>query len=394
MNSMWRRIFVVWGKEVIDNARDRRSLLIALIYPLLGPLLLGMMISAVGKVTVGGARQAMTLPVVGLEHGRELVDWLTERGIKVVPAPEDVKKAVQNGDVEVAIIIPENFEALFAADKTAKIAIVINSSRLTGLIRVNRVAALLSGFNNEVWGKRIAARGVEFRTLQPIAIDNINVTTGAHIADIFLFMVPPLFIFNLFMGGAYLAIDTTSGERERGSLEPLLINPIKRSQLVLGKFLAALFYTGIAVIVQLLAMKLAFQVNAGPGSNFTHTLSLATVFLVMGITLPLMMAAVALQFIIATMTRSFKEAQTYLGLLPLLPAIPGMVLVFAPVKAHALMMLIPTFSQTLLLGQILRGETLSFVHVALSMGATLALAAVLIIGAIRLYEREELIFGS
>ncbi|NQV98581.1 MAG: ABC transporter permease [Rhodospirillales bacterium] len=391
---MWQRVLIVFKKEVMDNARDRRSLLIALIYPLLGPLIMGLMIVAVGKATVSGGGQAMSLAVKGIENGPMLVDWLAQKGVEVVPAPADVEAAVKDGSVEVVLVIPAGFTTEMAAETTTRLTIVVNTSRLSGFVSVNRVASLLGVFNNEIWGQRIASRGVAFRALQPIEIDNINVTSGAQIADILLFMVPPLFIFNLFMGGVYLAIDTTSGERERGSLEPLLINPIERSALVFGKFLAALLYTGIAVVVQLLALKFAFHMAGGEGSNFTYTLGMRTILGIILVMLPLMMAAVAVQFIIATITRSFKEAQTYLGLLPLIPAIPGMVLVFAPVQANTWMMTIPTFSQTLLLGQILRGDTLVAAHVAISLLATLAFACALIAIAVRLYEREELIFGG
>jgi len=390
---MWRRLMIVFSKEVTDNARDRRSLLIALIYPLLGPLLLGVMLSAVGKVTVGDSPQALTLNVEGMANGAVLVDWLSAQGVKVVEAPRNVKEAVTRGDIEVALIIPPEFKDLSDAEKTAPVTMVINSSRLSELVTINRVVTLLGAFNTEIWGQRLAARGVDFRSLQPLAIDNINVTSGGHIADFLLFLVPPLFVFNLFMGGAYFAIDTTSGERERGSLEPLLINPIERGALVAGKFLAALFYTGIAVVVQLLAFKTAFYVVDG-GADFSATLSVSNMVLIMIITLPLMIAAVSVQFIIATITSSFKEAQTYLGLLPLLPAIPGMVLVFSSVKINAWMMLVPAYSQTLLFGQILRGESVTTAYVGVSTASTLAVAVVLFLVTIRLYEREELIFGS
>jgi len=107
-----------------------------------------------------------------------------------------------------------------------------------------------------------------------------------------------------------------------------------------------------------------------------------------------MLVAVAVQFLIATMTRSFKEAQTYLGLLPLVPALPGMVLVFAPVKAHVWMMAIPAFSQTLLLGEVMRGEALDLIHLGISVVSTTLCAAAIVYIVARLYEREELVFGG
>ena len=390
--TTWRSIIVVFAKEVKDNARDRRSLLVALIYPLLGPVLLGLMISMVTKVTVAGRDARIDLLVLGGERAPDLIAYLEGRGVRVRDAIDDPLEAVSRGEVETALVISEDFSANFQAQRTASIKVVANSSRLPGLIALNLMAALLGDYNQRVWGQRIAERGVDFRKLQPLAIENVNVTSGAHITDIFLFMVPPLFIFNLFMGGVYLALDTTSGERERGSLEPLLINPVERWGLMLGKFLAALLYTAAAVAVQLIAFKAVFDWVGGAG--FAQSLGAPVVLGILLVSLPLMMVAVGVQFIIAIATRSFKEAQTYLGLLPLVPAIPGMILVFAPVQAHDWMMAVPIFSQTLLLGQILRDESVAAVNVLVSMGFTTAAALVLLALAARLYEREKLIFGD
>lgn len=391
---MWRRMFVVFAKEAVDNSRDRRSLLVALIYPLLGPVILGLLIAAVVEVVSADQARDMTLAVKNAEGAPALIRFLEQRGVRVAPAPADPESAVREGKVETVVVIPEGYAARFQAEQTAEVAVVVNSSRLSGLIALNHTAALLSEFNREVWGARIASRGIDFQVLRPLDIKSVDVAAGTHIAEILLFMVPPLFIFNLFMGGVYLAIDTTSGERERGSLEPLLINPVERWALMLGKYLAALFFTGAAVAVQLLAFKVAFESVGGGTLAFAEVLSIAAIAGIFVMTLPLMMVAVGVQFIIATVTRSFKEAQTYLGLLPLVPAIPGMVLVFAPVQAKAWMMTVPAFSQTLLLGAFVRGEALPMADVALSMSSSLVAALALIAISARLYEREKLIFGG
>ena len=391
---MWRGIFVVFAKEVVDNIRDRRSLMVAFIYPLLGPLILGVIISMVSNVVRVNPERHVQLPVVGAEHAPQLMAFLKNKGVNVVPAPADAKAAVRAGKANNILVVPENFTAQFGAKKTASVDLIVNSSRLPGLIALNRTLGWLGEYNQIVWGKRISTHGVDFQKLRPLTIKNVNVSSGTHIAEVLLFMVPPLFIFNLFMGGVYLAMDTTSGERERGSLEPLLINPVKRESLVIGKFLAALFYTFVAVVVQMLALKVAFYFGGGDDEVFNYSLSILSVLGILVLTLPLMMAAVAVQFIIATVTRSFKEAQTYLGLLPLVPALPAMLLVFAPLKIQIWMMTMPILSQTLLIGQVLRQDPVSFVHAGISMLTTMAIAGALVVVAIRLYEREELIFGS
>jgi sodium transport system permease protein len=391
---MWRRIFIVFGKEAVDNSRDRRSLLVALIYPLLGPVILGLLISAVVDVVSADQARDLTLAVKNAERAPELVRFLENRGVRVAQAPVDPEAAVRDGKTEIVVVIPDDFAARFQAGRTASIVVVANSSRLPGLVALNHAAAVLGDFNREIWGARIASRGIDIQVLRPLDIKSVDVAAGTHIAEILLFMVPPLFIFNLFMGGVYLAIDTTSGERERGSLEPLLINPVERWALMLGKYLAALLFTGAAVAVQLLAFKVVFQSAGGGTLVFANVLTIGTIAAIFLMTLPLMMVAVGVQFIIATVTRSFKEAQTYLGLLPLVPAIPGMMLVFAPVQAKAWMMMIPAFSQTLLLGAVVRGEALLITDVALSMASSLIAALALVAVSARLYEREKLIFGG
>mgnify|MGYP002529471458 CR=1 FL=1 len=189
--ATWRPILVVFAKEVLDNVRDRRSLLVALIYPLLGPILLGLMISMVTKVTVAGRDAGIGLIVQGGERAPGLIAYLEGRGVHVPATKNDPFDAVSRGEVEAALVISEDFSADFQTQRTASIKIIANSSRLPGLIALNLMAGLLGDYNQRVWGKRITERGVDFRKLQPLAIENINVTSGAHTTDIFLFMVPP-----------------------------------------------------------------------------------------------------------------------------------------------------------------------------------------------------------
>jgi len=330
---MWARIMTIFAKEVRDNSRDRRSLLVALIYPMLGPLLPGAIIAAVSDVVSVETDKKIVIYVQGVENGPALVKHLTDNGAEIRTAPADPVEAVKTGDVDNVLIIPPDHATAFADQRTARVKLIVNSSRLPGLIALNRLSGLLGGFNRDVWGSRIAARGVDYKVLQPLQIESENVTSGVQIYEILLFMVPPLFIFNLFMGGVYLAVDATSGERERGSLEALLINPVERWGFMAGKFMAALYFTALAVIFQLIAFKLVFVFTGPSNEAFANTLSGGGMLGVFVMALPLMMFAVGVQFVMATMTRSFKEAQTYLGLLPLIPAIPGMVLVFAPVQA-------------------------------------------------------------
>ena len=391
---MTHPVLVVCAKEIVDNVRDRRSLLSALIYPLLGPLVFALLLHVLGGV-VGpqGSRAELRLPVAGAEHAPRLLAWLKGQGVRVMRPPAEIEDSVRAGEWLVVLVLPPDFDRVLAAGGSASVTVVSDASSVAGELMVGKLADLLKTYGRDLSGTRLDARGIDRTLLEPVRIDNVIAVQRRNVFDTFLFMVPPFILFTVFIGGVYLAIDTTSGERERGSLEPLMANPVPRWQFMFGKFLAAYVFTLVALLVQLAAFSLVLEtVGAGlfsPGSHFGP----ATVATFVVVCLPLMAFTVAVQIIIAALTRSFKEAQTWLGLLPLLPAAPGLAMVFAPVRAGLLTMLPPVFSQTVVLGQIVRGEPVSLGLALLSAGATLVAAALLLRFAAHLFEREEMIFG-
>jgi sodium transport system permease protein len=233
------------------------------------------------------------------------------------------------------------------------------------------------------------ARGVSPTSVQVLTIENVDVATPQSMAAMVLYLVPFFLVFAVFGGGMYLAIDATAGERERGSLEPLLINPVGRAELVLGKLGAIIVFSvlavlgtlvGFAVMLRLLPLEKLFGV-----SLMLDPLALAGVFL---IALPMTLLASALQMVIGSYTRSYKEAQSYLGFLPLVPGLPGMVIGLIPFKIELWAMLIPAFGQQLLINQVLRGEEVSPLNVSVSALVTVVAGMALVLFTIRLYERE------
>jgi sodium transport system permease protein len=193
----------------------------------------------------------------------------------------------------------------------------------------------------------------------------------------------------------YVVIDTTAGERERGSLEPLLINPVARWEFVIGKLAASWPFAILTLLINLLAFAVAF--NAFPLEDYIGiqlSIDLVALGWIFIIALPMILLASALQMIIATFTRSFKEAQTYVAFLPLIPALPGIGLAFLPVKATLWTMMIPTFGQQLLINQLMRDEPVSLINAVVSALVTIFLSLGLIFIAIRLYQRERLLFGT
>lgn len=336
----------------------------------------------------------LAYPFIGPVLVGALVTYLEAKGANVVPAPVNPACAVRTGQFDTALIIPPYYESRFESGRQAAVHLVVDSLRLSAVLAMSWTLAALGDYSAEVSNIRLKALGLDAAVAVPLRIKQLNVTVGRNLTGFFLNMRPPFQIFIIFMGGVYLAIDTTSEEREQGSLEPLLANPVARWELMLGKALAAMVFTAMAVIVQLIAFKLVFEVITWGEYGLEVDLGLGKFVTAFFVCLPLMVLAVAVQIIVATLTRSYKETQTYLGLLPLVPFLPGLVLVFVSDKAHPWMMAIPTFGQTLLISQLDRGEPVSKLDVALAAMTTSLAGALLLLLAARLYDRDALLFGA
>lgn len=391
---MFERVKVIMMKELVDNTRDKRTLAASLAYPLLGPAMMVIMFMALGSVLQEGAEKPLELPVVGAEHAPNLMQFLEQHNAQIVEPPEDPEGAVRAGDVDVVLIIPEDFAENFEAGQPAAVRVVQDETRTSATSDIRRARTLISAYDNQIGRLRLMARGLSPAIIDPVTIETISVATDQSRAASLLFIAPYFIIFAVFLGGMYLAIDTTAGERERKSLEPLLLNPARRGEFVLGKYGATVVFTLVAVIETVIAFGIVF--NKVPLEDYLGIrvqISTSAMLGMFGIALPMVFLAPALQLIIATFTRSFKEAQNYLGILPLVPALPGMVLALMPIKPKLWMMLIPTLGQQLHINKLMRGELLDPLQVAVSAIATLVAAVLLLWVAARMYQSEKVVFG-
>lgn len=387
-------LWVVFRKEVLDNLRDRRALASALAYPLLGPAILVGMFTLIGRQIEEQSEKPLELPVVGAQHAPALISFLEQHGVEIAEPPADPESEVRSGDLDVVLVVPEEFPEEFGSGTPAKVRMIVDQSRSASDVPVRRTRRLLTAYGEQMAALRLMARGVSPQVIRPLAVETLDLATTQSQAANLLGMLPYFLIFSVFIGGMYLAIDSTAGERERGSLEPLLMNPVSRRDLVLGKLMAVLVFTFVAVTET--AVVFAIVLNVIPVEELIGmpiSFSLGALLSVLLIVLPMMPLAASIQIIIASFTRSFKEAQNYLSLLPLVPALPGLMLVIVPVKPELWNVLIPMYGQQLLIIQVMRGDQVLLSHAVLSVVATLLAAVVAAYAAVRLYEGERILFG-
>jgi sodium transport system permease protein len=390
------RISIIFGKELKDNLRDRRSVFSALMSALIGPVLLVMLIIIMGR-TFGGdnLEKPLELPVRGAQNAPSLISFLEQNNVLILPAPENPRQDVRNGLVDLVLIIPDNFGESFSAGQPARVDLVVDSSRQSAMPAVERARMLLDQYSAQIGSLRLMARGVSPAVLQPMIVARVDVSTPQSQVGIFLNMMPYFIVLVVFVGGMYVIIDTTAGERERGSLEPLLINPAPRWEVVVGKLAASIPFAVFAVFLTLVAFAIGFNVfPIEDYVGFQVSIDINVMIGIFLISLPMILLASALQMIIATFTRSFKEAQTYVAFLPLIPALPGIALAFIPVRASYLNMAIPTFGQQLLINQLMRGEPIDPANVVVSVISTILCAILLVYLAVQQFKRERILMGA
>ena len=388
-------LLAVFKKEVIDNFRDRRTLASALLMgPLLGPMLFAFIINLSIEQSLSDADKSMDLPVIGAEHAPNLARYLESRNIVLVDGPVDREAAivaVKAGVTEVVVVIPENFGEQLNAGVPALVELVSDQADQQAERDARRARNALRAYNQEISAMRLVGRGISPSVLQAIVVDEVDVSTPSGRAGILLGMMSYFFIFALLMGGMYLAIDTTAGERERGSLEPLLSLPVTRAQLMLGKIAATCLFMSMSLMLSLWSFFVALKFMPLEQLGMTPNYGPAVVITAFFVLAPFILLGAALMTLVASFTKSYKEAQTWLSIVLIAPTLPILVVSILNVRAQLSFMFIPSLSQHLILVDMVKNEPLNMLHVAVSVGSTLLFGIVLTMICARLYRREGLL---
>lgn len=387
-----KKILVVFQKELLDSLRDYRSWVTGIFWALFGPLLLGGVIMLLGNTIRDKVEEALVMPVAGAENAPNLIAFLEQHDVIIEQAPADPEAAVIAGDINVALIIPPDYGEDFSAGQTARVQLVFDSTRQSALPDINRAQNLLEGYSAYIGLLRLSLRGVSPEVMQVVQIEEVDTATPQSQAMTFISMLPYFIIFAIFNGASPVIIDATAGERERGSLEPLLINPLPRGWIAVGKMLSAMPFAILNLVITLVGFSAIFNVLPieeliGVQIGFDIGALIAIFF----ICLPIVILACAIQTLIASFTKTTKEAGSYLPFVSLIPSLPGIALAFLPVKPDLWTMLIPTFGQQILINQFLRSEPVLGSNIAISAMLTIVLSIGITYIAIKLYEGERII---
>jgi sodium transport system permease protein len=385
-------LLAVARKEIVDGIRDRRSLATLVFSALLSPLLLGAVLTS----TAGSARGAeeLTLPVVGAEHAPAFVQWLGQQtGVKVVPGPADPEQAVLDRAEDVVLIIENDFMARMGRAQTAEVKLVSESTRERARPKIARVRALVGGYAGQLASLRLIARGVAPGIASPIQIEDVEVSSSQARLATLLSILPLLLVIAGLVGGMQIAIDSTAGERERGSLEPLLLNPVPRWVLAAGKWLAASALGCASVVFSMVITVNVLRRIPWHDLGIRFRVTDGELFSLLLLIVPLTLFLAAMVLFASTFARSFKEAQGYLGMLMLLPMLPGMLTTIYPLSRRPWLAPVPVLGQYALASDVLGGQPPGVWLFLVAGVSALACALLLVWLTARAMSRERIIFG-
>jgi sodium transport system permease protein len=375
----WRAAWTVYVKELVDALRDRRTLLTVLLSSVaVGPLVLVLISSLVAGIE--RRAEARSVVVVGLAHAPTLANYLARQTYSVREAPGDYEEQLRKSRLgEPVVVVPVDFEATLRSGEAPLVEVVSSASNQRASTGVGTVLRLLRGFNQEQATLRLAVRGVAPALLETVRVEERDLASAATRAAQLATLVPFFVLMAMLYGALNAALDTTAGERERGSLEPLLMTPAPHGAVVLGKWGAVV---SVALLIAMLSC-LSFL----PGQWLLRSEALAAMFRFgpleaawfIALLVPLAAALSALLMAIAIRCKSFKEAQANATVLLLVISLLPMVAIFNQEGEAPWHLWLPALAQSTLMARVLKGEALPAPDVALALGVSAALTALALV---------------
>ncbi|HSC28189.1 MAG TPA: ABC transporter permease subunit [Vicinamibacterales bacterium] len=386
---MSRSLMTVARKELREAVRDRRSLGSAVFYAVWGP---GVMAIALMALARGhGPEPPLTLAMDGASQAPELAAFFTERSVTLVPAPADPAARIRERALPVVLVVDPDHRVDFNGARPARVTLLYDGSWSESSAAAGRVRGLLSDYGRRVADTRLVLRGVSPAAISALRVADQDLSTAAGRAAMVLATLPIFVLLSAFIGGMGAAADLMAGERERGSLESLLLHPVPRAAIVVGKWAAASAVCLAVMTLTLWTSQLilrhpriqAFDVPVGLSAS-----DAAGMWIVLA---PLALAATAAQLLVALFAKTYKEAHTQLTLMIFLPMVPGFLFAFGSLDVRPWMHWLPMLGQHVMISGLLRGQPASAGAVAGLTAVTLAAALLMLALAARLLDRESIV---
>ncbi|MFB2687249.1 ABC transporter permease [Shewanella mangrovisoli] len=376
------KIIAMVRKELIDAARDKRSVMAGLYYAIGTPLIMcGLFMVLIGQLT---SPDDLKISITNPDKAPDLVRFLSNKGITQGEAGAKDLKAIE-------LIISPDYAKQMNQGKGAEITIVADNSEEKLQNSIRRLEKQLQAYSAEMGSLRLIARGIDPRVVQPLKVNVHDQATtdskGGMILGIAIFTM----IYSVFISGMNLAIDTSAGERERNSLALLLSHPLTTRQLVLSKIIAVGLFALLGLVLILLVSKVAYTFVPWQELGFSVSITNEFMALMLLVGIPVALMAACLQLFVSFMAKTFKEAQSYLTMVLFVPLALSMAASYN--IAPDILQWLPVSGQQQALMDFIKGKDINMLQLLVSTLGTLAIAFVLAFGMEKSLKSEKVVFG-
>lgn len=374
----------VWKKEFRDAIRDKRSVLAAMSYAFFGPLLMAVAFFFLISQLTDQADVEIT--VEGQEHAPQLMDFLNTQGIV---AKQD---AWAKTETPIVLTLPDDWQQKIKTAQPIDVTLRADWSAQKQQTDIKRVEQAIQAYSSQIAAYRLTLRGLDPRVIQPVQLQKQDLATRGSKAALIMGSVLVFIILSVFWSGMNVAIDISAGERERNSLEFLLSQPLSTWDIVTGKALTATTFSLFGALLSLILIPVIFAYvplhEIGMNVNF----SLGMMGLMFVLLIPLALFATALQLFVSFRAKNFKEAQTYISFLLIIPMAASFGVEFARLK-NPILYYLPLTGQHQAFLSLIRGEAVNVMGTAVSAVATLVVALLLMKYIARMLKSEKIVFG-
>jgi len=376
-------------KEYREAFRDKRALMVALMMAFMAPIMIMVMSKIMIEKLVD--EPPIYIKFTGAEYAPKLILHLAEKNLlNFVDVPEGDRVAWEQRNITVKI--PEDYATNMAQGKSIKLHLQADFTDKAVKPPIRRINSAVREFSLSIGYKRLLLRGVDIRLLNPVKLVEQDTAKPDATFMLISMMLGIYLMLAAFMSGLSVAIDSSAGERERNVLEMLLCQPVSTLKIVLAKLIGAstIAFIGVVLVLVLTSLSVGFVDLTKIGATFS--LDMSTAIFLMLLLLPICFLASACQLFVAFQTKSFKEAQSTVGMLIGIPAFIPFVVSMMDDRPEWLDWL-PISGQSMIIESVFKGVEVNWLAVGATSTVTIVLTVALVLGLAKKLKSEKVVMA-
>lgn len=394
-----RPILTIFFKEFREIFRDRRTITSALLGTVISPLMFALIGYFFNQEQKSQQTKVYEVGVIHPERSVSLKQsFMDLKNLHVTTISQnEAQEQIKTRKLHAAVMFPEKADENLKAGNSVELKILFDMGNETSQSAKSRIEANMEIVGQKILAERLNSKGLSSEFARPIKFSEILIDTGGSLGLLVLSrLLPYVLILSAFSGGIYAAFDQVAGEKERGTLETLLVSPASRMDIVLGKFLAVcgvcLVNSVLAIIGLVVPFVFRLQVFEWMARDGI-TINPLTIFVILLAFIPMAILFGAMLLAISTFARNQKEAQSYLGLLFPIILVPAMISMIIGADFPRGLAFVPILNVSVIIRQAISGSFDPY-FIALAAIASILYAGTALYFAVRLFQKESVLIKA